>query len=128
MFVFAPGHGDDTITDFTHGEDRINLTKFSGISSFDDLTITSDDDGVTIDLTAYEGGAIKLDGLSSGDLDAGDFLFADGFEYGTDTSETLRGGDDADSFDALRGNDRIFGNGGRRRPPRRRRNRLPVRR
>ena len=112
MFVFAPGHGNDTITDFAQGEDRINLTKFSGISSFDDLTITSDDNGVTIDLTAYDGGTIKLDGLSSDDIDAGDFLFADGFEYGTDTSETIRGGDDADSIDALRGNDRIFGYGG----------------
>ena len=112
MFVFAPGNGNDTITDFAHGEDRINLTEFSGISGFDDLTVTVDDGGVTIDLSAHGGGAIMLEGLGIADLDAGDFLFADGWEYGADTAETYRGTDDVDTIDVLGGNDRIFGYGG----------------
>ena len=112
MFVFAPGNGNDTITDFAHGEDRINLTEFSGISGFDDLTVTVGDGGVTIDLSAHGGGAIMLEGLGIADLDAGDFLFADGWEYGADTAETYRGADDVDTIDVLGGNDRIFGYGG----------------
>ncbi|MDE0332266.1 MAG: calcium-binding protein [Nitrospinae bacterium] len=112
MFVFGPGNGSDTITDFVPGEDRINLTGYSGITGFDDLAITETDGGVTIDLSAYGGGSIKLEGLSAGDLDAGDFLLADGWEYGTDAAETIRGTADADAIDALGGDDRVFGNGG----------------
>ena len=75
-FVFAPGHGDDSISDFTDGEDLIDLSGFTGISGFDDLTVTATDDGVTIDLTAHGGGKIVLDGFDIANLDATDFLFS----------------------------------------------------
>ena len=81
-FVFAAGHGDDTITDFFLGGDKIDLTQITGITSFDDLTISADGDDIVIDLTAHNGGTIRLenraiDGVHSGldDLDATDFLF-----------------------------------------------------
>ena len=73
IFRFDFGQGDDIITDFTDGEDLIDLNIFD-LSSFDDLVISSDSDGVTIDLVAYGGGTIRLEGFDIADLDAGDFL------------------------------------------------------
>ena len=71
VFVFASGHGADTITDFTNSQDRIDLTAFD-LSGYDDLTIT---DGVTVDLSAHDGGTILPEGIDMTDLDAADFLF-----------------------------------------------------
>lgn len=65
---------NDVILDFTDNEDLIDLTFFS-LSGFDDLTITSDANGVTIDLSAHNGGTILLEGFDIANLDASDFLF-----------------------------------------------------
>ena len=73
IFRFDFGHGDDIITDFTNGDDLIDLSVF-GLSSFDELVVASDSDGVTIDLTAHNGGTIRLEGFDIADLDPGDFL------------------------------------------------------
>ena len=73
-FVFAPGHGEDTITDFSNGRDVIDVSAF-GLSGFDDLDIASGADGVAVDLTDHGGGAILLQGFDSAGLDAADFLF-----------------------------------------------------
>ncbi len=73
-FSFDSGHGDDIIADFTDGDDVINLISF-GLSGFDELVVSSDSDGVTIDLMANGGGTIRLEGFDIADLDAGDFLF-----------------------------------------------------
>ena len=74
VFVFAPGHGADTITDFTDTVDQIDLTAFA-LSGYGDLTITSGTDGATIDLSAHDGGAILLEGFTTASLDPADFLF-----------------------------------------------------
>ena len=74
VFVFAPGNGADTITDFANGQDRIDLTAFD-LSGYDDLTVTSSTDGVTIDLSAHDGDTILLQGFDMASLDATDFLF-----------------------------------------------------
>ena len=127
VFVFGPGNGSDTIYDFVDGEDKIDLTAFSGISGFDDLSITSGDDGVTVDLTEHEGGTIFLDGVSRDDLDADDFIFGepsatdrepppvgdyDDWQYGTDGRDTFQGTTDDDRYDGLGENDEIHGNDG----------------
>ena len=75
-FVFAAGDGSDTITDFTDGEDPIDLSAFSSISGFSDLTINQDGDDTVIDLGAHGGGEITLEDFTSTDLDATDFGFA----------------------------------------------------
>ena len=75
-FVFAAGDGSDTITDFTDGEDMIDLSAFSSISGFPDLTITQDGDDTVIDLGVHGGGEITLEDFTSTDLDATDFGFA----------------------------------------------------
>ena len=56
-FVFDPNNGNDVVTDLTNGEDVTNLSTFPTISNFSDMTITSGDDGVTIDLTGHRRGA-----------------------------------------------------------------------
>lgn len=65
---------NDTILDFTDNEDLIDLT-FYGLSGFDELTISSAENGVLIDLSAHDGGTITLDGFDINNLDASDFLF-----------------------------------------------------
>ena len=59
-FFFGLNQGNDVVTDFANGEDFIDLTQFPTISSFSDLTITSNANGVTIDLTEHGGGTILL--------------------------------------------------------------------
>ena len=64
MFVFTPGDGDDTITDFTRGEDKIDLSAFS-LDEPIDLPMTTSDDGVTLDLPGADGGTVLLAGLDT---------------------------------------------------------------
>ena len=73
IFVFAAGHGDDRILDFTNGEDQIDLSAFN-LPGFDDLTISSESNNVTIDLSEHGGGTILLVGFDIANLDATDFL------------------------------------------------------
>ena len=75
-FVFQADHGNDTIKDFEDGNDTIDLTAFSSITGFSQLTISDNDDGdAVIDLSSFGGGEITLEGTSSSDLDASDFDF-----------------------------------------------------
>ena len=76
-FVFASNHGHDTITDFTDGEDTIDLSAFSGIAGFTDLNgkIWQGDADTVIDLSEFGGGTITLQGFTSTDLSADDFAF-----------------------------------------------------
>ena len=64
VFVFGPGEGADTVTDFSGGTDKIDLTAFD-IESVDDVTMTSGDDGVTVELSGIDGGSILLAGLTT---------------------------------------------------------------
>ena len=73
VFVFEPHHGADTITDFMHGEDLIDLMEIAGVSRFGDLKLAADGDVTVIDLTRYGGGVIRLEGTVVSDFGAGDF-------------------------------------------------------
>ena len=105
-FVFGQGHGNDVISGFTNGEDLIDLTQFPAISGFSDLTVTSDENGVTIDLTAHGGGTILLQGFHIDDLDASDFVFP---IAGTTGDDTIYGGGGDDVIYGGAGDDRIYG-------------------
>ena len=72
-FVFDPRNGTDTIADFRDGEDFIDLSSF-GLTDFSDMTLSSEANGVTIDLSDHGGGSILLRGADIADLDASDFL------------------------------------------------------
>ena len=74
-FVFAPGSGDDTITDFTDGDDKIDLSAFADIASVDDLSMDQQEGDVVIDLSNQGGGSITLQDFVIADLDASDFIF-----------------------------------------------------
>ena len=74
-FVFASGHGSDTITDFTDGEDTIDLSAFTSITGFSDLTVAQNGNNTVI--TIPGGGTVTLQNFTSTDLDAEDFVFQD---------------------------------------------------
>ncbi|MEX0347950.1 MAG: fasciclin domain-containing protein [Paracoccaceae bacterium] len=75
-FVFEKGDDKDTIVDFRTGRDKIDLSGYDGIDSFDD--ISDDISGrffrTVIDLD--DGDRISLIGVRAHQLDADDFLFA----------------------------------------------------
>lgn len=64
VFVFTPGDGEDVITDFTRGEDKIDLSAFS-LDEPIDLPMTTSADGVTLDLPGADGGTVLLAGLDT---------------------------------------------------------------
>ena len=81
-FVIAPNNGNDTISDLVKGEDKIDLTAFSSITGFDDLTITSTGlFSFQIDLSDHGGGTVELysygDSVDFDELDATCFIFYD---------------------------------------------------
>lgn len=73
------GAGHDTITDFTVGEDRIDLKAFD-LSWSELLAVTQDDGGGNTVITlahpsdAARDASITLEGVIEADLSAGDFL------------------------------------------------------
>ena len=77
IFVYAPGHGADTIKDFQNDLDKIDLSQFSSISGFSDLSARQDGDDVVIDFSSYsdDGGSITLENFNLADLDGNDFIF-----------------------------------------------------
>ena len=127
-FRFAPGDGDDTITDFSTADDMIDLTAFGQDVSFSDLTIaaTADGTGTVITLPGDDGGTITLQGVTATDLTADHFVFGTAStpgtlfignesetEYtGTEFADTIIGAEGNDTLDGGRGDDWIFGNEG----------------
>ena len=111
-FEFALGNGNDTIKDFTDGEDLIDLSGFVDIASVDELTITQDGENTVIDLTSEGGGKITLEGVTASDLDSDDFTFYQNVYTGTPYNNVLRGGAGDDTLDGGAGNDRLYGRAG----------------
>ena len=108
-FVIAAGSGNDTITDFTNGEDVIDLIEMPGVSGFGDLTITQDGEDVVIDLSEHGEGSIRLVGMNLEDLGAEDFIF---YVEGTDEDDTLTGGAGQDFLIGKAGDDTLYGGAG----------------
>ena len=75
-FVFQAGHGTDRITDFTDGEDLIDVSAL-GITALSGLTFTTNSSGNVVIDTGADGGTIELQGVTdSANLTAEDFIFA----------------------------------------------------
>ena len=72
VFVFGPGDQTDTVTDFSSGTDKVDLTAFE-IESVEDISMATGDDGVTVDLSDFGGGTILFADLTTLP-EAGDFL------------------------------------------------------
>ena len=75
IFVFAPGDGNDYISDFRFGNDRIDLTAFEDIRSTGDLDISEQEGDLLIDLSDRGGGQLTLHGLDEEDLTADYIVF-----------------------------------------------------
>ena len=87
-FAFLPGHGSDTITDFDTANDQIDLSQFTMVITWAQLstkitTVTDPNDvnvvtGVQIDLSDFGGGTITLEGVTAtGTLTAEMFCLPD---------------------------------------------------
>ena len=74
-FVYAPDYATDSVTDFANGEDLIDLTRFTGITTFTDLTLSQDGNDVVIDLNGSGAGTLTLEDTTLSDIDAEDFVF-----------------------------------------------------
>ena len=74
-FVYAPDYATDRVSDFANGEDVIDLTRFTGITAFSDLTLTQAGNDVVIDLSESGAGTLTLEGTTLSDIDAEDFVF-----------------------------------------------------
>ena len=79
-FVFAPdqgrGHGDDTITDFTSGTDKIDLRAIAGLTDIVAVRKATDDDDNNNAVITTPDGTITLIGVSKGDLQPADFIYS----------------------------------------------------
>ncbi len=76
-FKFSPSNlGGGSIRDFANGEDVIDLTAFTGISSMDDLDIVSHGDNVRIEVSGTDYlTTIILSDFDIDNLDNSDFMF-----------------------------------------------------
>lgn len=88
MFVFSPGA--DTIKDFDKADDGLDFMGSETVSSLDDLTFTSTNDGVTI--TDEAGNSLLLWGVAS--IDGVDMQFRSGVDEPVEP-EGIYGGDGA---------------------------------
>ena len=109
-FSFEIDNGNDIVTDFANGEDLIDLREFTEITSFADLTITSDGDDVVIDLSDYGGGTVRLENVSESDLVADHFVFY--AAEGGDGDDRLLGASGDDTLTGGAGDDTLTGYGG----------------
>ena len=111
-FVFGLGHGTDTITDFTAGTDKIDLSAIVDITSVGDLDYWQDGDDAVIYTGFCGGGTIRLEGVSLSELSASDFIFYQDEYTGTASAETLTGGAGDDTITGLGGDDTLTGGDG----------------
>ena len=72
IFVFDDRMRADTITDFTDGEDRLDMTAW-GFTTIDDMTFQQVGDDVFIQFTDRD--SLLLQNVDAADLDASDFIF-----------------------------------------------------
>jgi Ca2+-binding RTX toxin-like protein len=72
IFRFGSHWGNDTITDFTHGQDVLDMTGVAGLTSMSQLTITNTAQGASI---TFGADSILLQGITAGNLTASDFHF-----------------------------------------------------
>ena len=129
-FVFEAGHGNDTIWDFTKGEDKISL---EGVTNFKDITILDigddafiewgsdnnpDENGGKIILTNFDHALLTAAdfGLGGSSPDAGQDPIADSVESysirGDAGGNLLSLASGNDTIDGLGGNDTLHGGGG----------------
>ena len=111
-FVFNQNSGDDSVTDFTPGTDKVDLSAFTDITGASDLTLYQVGSDFVIDLSAHGGGSVTLEGVSFTNMSVSDFVFYQNTYTGTAAAETLEGGAGDDTITGLGGDDTLTGNAG----------------
>ncbi|TNE63534.1 MAG: hypothetical protein EP335_09705, partial [Alphaproteobacteria bacterium] len=108
-FVFGAATGNDIISDFTDGSDRIDIS-LGGVR-FSDLGIVQQGADV---LLSYGTSSILLSNTSAGDLSAADFIEAADVpgQNGTLASDSLSGSNVDEKIYGLGGDDTLAGLGG----------------
>jgi hypothetical protein len=72
VFVFEKGGGHDTVTDFRHGHDKLDVSGLAGVADQSDLSLVQ----VGADTVLWHGtDVLVLKGVTASDLDSGDFIF-----------------------------------------------------
>ena len=76
-FVFADGHGNDTIADFStaNSSEKIDLSDVSGLNGFADVSDASTQQNEDVRIDTSESSWILLKNVDLDALDASDFLF-----------------------------------------------------
>jgi len=74
-FVFDDGFGQDVVTDYLDGTDRLDFTAHSGVNNIGDLAITQSGDDTVITLTAGGSDQITLVDVLAGSVTTGDIDF-----------------------------------------------------
>ena len=117
IFRFAGRHGNDDITDFSQGEDKIDLSAFRNIASIEDLEdLIEPGTDTHIDLSGHGGGDIELDdfsGTGNETLTNDDFIFYSTTRNGSSGNNTLTGDRGRDVINGGAGDDKLFGNAGK---------------
>lgn len=72
VFIYADGDGADTIVDFLHGTDRIDLTGVAALTRFDQLALSQPNANGKITIGT---GSLTLTGVQVATLTAADFIF-----------------------------------------------------
>ena len=120
IFRFRRGDGRDTITDFTSGEDLIDISRMN-VWDISQLTIQAGGTGIRIN--TGDGNYIELSGLAEGELTNADFILAapppppvvtagaDRID-GTDADDVFLASDGSDDLRGMGGNDTIQGGNG----------------
>ena len=107
-FIIARGDGKDIINNFATGQNKIDLTAFTNIESISDLTTTTVQSNLRIDLSATQD--ITLTGISG--VDADDFIFYSRPFTGNDGNNSLTGNSRDNILIGGKGNDTLDGGGG----------------
>ncbi len=105
IFVFGSGYGNDTVSDFTVGSDRLDLSALTH-GTFTDVMAATADSGSDAVIT-IGGGTITLTGISKASLTSSEFILT--ANTATEGSDTLAGSAAADTIDGLGGDDTISG-------------------
>ena len=105
---------DDTITDFTNGEDIIDLSDFSDSLDFASLQDVMSQSGSDVRIELDDDRTLLLQSVSLADLDAGDFNFTPGSSDLTGTAgyDMIAGTLNGDTLDGAAGNDTLYGSAG----------------
>jgi Ca2+-binding RTX toxin-like protein len=118
-FGFTTGWGQDTITDFTIGQDVLDMSGVSGLTSISQLSITNTAQGTSI---TFGADSILLKGVAASTLNPAAFVVTPGTTtaasapeqtlIGTAAGDDLRGGAGDDRLEGLDGMDFLTGGAG----------------